>query len=275
MANSLSEALRASRTLIMGVVNTTPDSFSDGGKFLASDAAVDHALSLCEQGADILDIGGESTRPGAQPVGVQEELDRVLPVIEALSSASDVPLSIDTSKPEVMQVAVQAGASLINDVNGLRAEGALEVAAESGAKVCVMHMQGEPRTMQKSPHYEDVLADVIAFLAGRIDDCLEYGIERQNIIVDPGIGFGKTLQHNLTLLNGVARMRSELNCELLIGVSRKSMIDAILGRPVDQRMAGSVGLAVQAALNGAKILRVHDVAETHDAIRCAEAVASI
>ena len=275
MANSLSEALSASRTLIMGVVNTTPDSFSDGGKFLASDAAVDHALSLCEQGADILDIGGESTRPGAQPVGVQEELDRVLPVIEALSSASDVPLSIDTSKPEVMQVAVQAGASLINDVNGLRAEGALEVAAESGAKVCVMHMQGEPRTMQKSPHYEDVLADVIAFLAGRIDDCLEYGIERQNIIVDPGIGFGKTLQHNLTLLNGVARMRSELNCELLIGVSRKSMIDAILGRPVDQRMAGSVGLAVQAALNGAKILRVHDVAETHDAIRCAEAVASI
>lgn len=256
----------------MGIVNVTPDSFSDGGRYLATERAIEHGLTLIQQGADILDIGGESTRPGAAPVSTQTELDRVLPVIQALREQASVPLSIDTSKPDVMQAAIDAGAEMINDVNGLRTDGAIKIVANSGAVACIMHMLGEPRVMQKSPSYNDVVADVALFLQTRVDACLGVGIRKENLIVDPGIGFGKTLSHNLQLLNAVGLLREKLGCEVLIGVSRKSMIDGILGRTVEERTAASVGLAVQAALNGAKILRVHDVAATYDAIRCVEAV---
>lgn len=275
MVSSLRDLLAAPQTAIMGVVNTTPDSFSDGGQFYAQDAAVKHALLLVEEGADILDIGGESTRPGADPVSLEQELDRVVPVIKALAQETTTPISIDTSKPEVMRAAIEAGACMINDVNALRAEGALAIAADAQCPICIMHMQGQPRTMQASPQYSDVVSDVIDFLADRMDDCVQAGIKASDILVDPGIGFGKTLEHNLKLLQVTRRFQEELGADVLIGVSRKSMIDAILGRAVDERLAGSVGLAVQAALNGAKIVRVHDVAATHDAIRCAEAVVAV
>ncbi|MEM7359503.1 MAG: dihydropteroate synthase [Pseudomonadota bacterium] len=258
----------------MGIVNTTPDSFSDGGRFLNTDAAVSHALEMVEQGADILDIGGESTRPGAAEVSQQEELDRVIPVIERICKETSTPISIDTYKPEVMSAALAAGASMINDVNGLQAEGAIAVAAQAQVPVCIMHMQNNPRTMQEAPRYENVVDEVFDFLQHRIAQCAEHGLARELIITDPGIGFGKTLAHNLALLKAVPRLKDKLGCEVLIGVSRKSMIDMLLQREVDQRLAASVGLAVQAALNGAKILRVHDVAETHDAVRAVEAVVS-
>ncbi len=258
----------------MGVVNTTPDSFSDGGHYHRHEDAVRHALKLIEEGADILDIGGESTRPGADSVSIDEEMERVIPVIESLVAAAEVPISVDTSKVEVMRAAMQSGAAMINDVNGLRAPGAVAAAAEHNAVVCIMHMLGEPKTMQAQPQYEDVIADVSHFLTQQIDACLEAGIPQRDIIGDPGIGFGKTLEHNLALLNSIAKIRSSTGCEMLIGVSRKSMIDAILNRPVDERLAGSLGLAVQAVMNGAKLVRVHDVRASHDAIRCAEAVMS-
>lgn len=258
----------------MGIVNTTPDSFSDGGEYLQTDAAVAHALRLADQGADILDIGGESTRPGAAEVSLQEELDRVIPVIERLRDATDTPISIDTYKPEVMSAALDAGAAMINDVNGLQAEGAIKVAAQAQVPVCIMHMQNNPRTMQQAPQYDNVVDEVINFLRQRIARCAEQGLGKDLIVTDPGIGFGKTLAHNLALLNQVPRLREALACEVLIGVSRKSMIDMLLDREVDHRLAASLGLAVQAALNGAKILRVHDVAATYDAIRAAEAVSS-
>ena len=259
----------------MGIINTTPDSFSDGGLHFQSEAALQRALAMVEEGVDILDIGGESTRPGADEVSTQQELDRVIPAIELICRETDAPISIDTYKPEVMREAVVAGAAMINDVNGLRAEGALEVAAKADVPVCVMHMQGEPKNMQANPEYQDVVAEVKAFFEARTAACREHGIDESDIVLDPGIGFGKNLSHNLALLNAVPRFLSDLNSHLLIGVSRKSMIDKLLQRPVDERLPASLGLAVQAVLNGAKIVRVHDVRETFDAVKSVEAVSRI
>jgi len=272
MQNNIRPLLRRKTAVIMGIVNTTPDSFSDGGQFSNIDAAVKHCLELVAQGADIIDIGGESTRPGADQVALQEELDRVIPVIEKVKSETDIPISIDTYKPEVMQAAVAAGASMINDVNGLREDGAIEVVAKMNVPVCIMHMLGAPKTMQDEPRYDNVIDDVISFLSAQINACQLQGIALDDIVVDPGIGFGKSLEHNLKLLNSISQIRETLSCEVLIGVSRKSMIDKMLGRQVDQRLAASIGLAVQSVLNGAKIIRVHDVRQSFDAIRSVEAV---
>lgn len=257
----------------MGIVNVTPDSFSDGGRFNSVDAAVEHGLQLVEEGADILDIGGESTRPGAETVTVEQELDRVIPVIEKLVQQNDSPISIDTSKPQVMQAAIAAGAAMVNDVRALQTSGAIESVADSAVYVCLMHMQQQPQTMQQNPSYKNVVQEVVEFLKQRSQICEKHGISRDRIIVDPGIGFGKTIEHNLALLKAVPELAEQTDSEVLIGVSRKSMIDHLLNREVDQRMAASVGLAVQAALNGAKIVRVHDVRASFDAIRCVEAVA--
>ena len=272
MPNKLRSLLRRQSAAIMGIVNTTPDSFSDGGQFSNTDSALRYCLELVAQGADILDIGGESTRPGAEQVPLQQELDRVLPVIEKVKSETDTPISIDTYKPKVMQAAVAAGASMINDINGLREQGAIEVVAKMNVPVCIMHMLGAPKTMQDEPRYDNVIDDVIRFLSAQINACQLQGIALDNIVVDPGIGFGKSLEHNLKLLNSIEQIRETLSCEVLIGVSRKSMIDKMLGRQVDQRLAASIGLAVQSVLNGAKIIRVHDVRQSFDAIRSVEAV---
>jgi len=251
----------------MGVVNVTPDSFSDGGQFSDTGRAIAHAVRLASEGAAILDIGGESTRPGAAAVSLEEELARVVPVIEGLRRCCDTWISIDTSKPEVMRAAVAAGADLINDVNGLRAPGALEAAVELDVPVCLMHMQGQPRTMQKNPQYDDVLGEVGRFLDERIQACEAIGLGRHRLIIDPGFGFGKTLEHNLALLGGLASLRSA-GVPILAGLSRKSMIGAITGgeQPRD-RLAGSLAGALLAAQNGAAILRVHDVAETVDVVK--------
>lgn len=270
--NQILTLLRRPQAVIMGVINTTPDSFSDGGQFIDREVAVRHAVRLIEEGADILDIGGESTRPGAQNVSEQEELDRVIPVVETLVYETSAPISIDTYKPAVMRAAVSAGAAMINDVNALREEGALSVIVETGVPVCLMHMLSKPKTMQQSPEYSDVVSSVTEFLRERIEECISVGIPSDNLIADPGIGFGKTLAHNLALLQAVSDIRAQLNCELLIGVSRKSMIDNLLNRPVGERLPASLGLAVQAVLNGAKIVRVHDVRASYDAIRSVEAV---
>jgi dihydropteroate synthase len=248
----------------MGVINVTPDSFSDGGQFLDAAAALACGVALIADGADILDIGGESTRPGAAEVGVSEEMRRVLPVIEGLAGAG-VPLSVDTVKPAVMGAAIAAGASIINDIQGLRSPGALEMLADSEAGVCVMHMQGSPATMQREPRYGDVVAEVHAFLAGRVDALVHAGIVRERIAVDPGIGFGKTLEHNLALLRALPQLR-QLGCAVLVGLSRKSMLGAITGRATGERQAASVGGALWCALHGADIIRVHDVRETRDAM---------
>jgi len=263
--------LDLSRTAIMGILNVTPDSFSDGGIFLARDAAVAHALAMAEEGADLIDIGGESTRPGAPAVSVQEELDRVIPVIEAIAHAVPLPVSIDTSKPEVMRAAVAAGAGLINDVRALRATGALQTAAALAVPVCLMHMQGEPRSMQHNPVYLDVADEVRDFLQERIDACVAAGIPRQRIVIDPGFGFGKTVGHNLELLRRLDELRA-LGAPILAGLSRKSMIGALCGLPVEQRLHASVALALIAVQNGATMLRVHDVRATREAIRMFEAV---
>ncbi len=257
--------------VVMGIVNVTPDSFSDGGRYCSPEAAVEDGLRLAGDGAAILDVGGESTRPGARPVCVAEEVDRVLPVIEGLAAATEVPVSVDTSKPEVMRAAARAGASMINDVNALRAEGALLAAAETGLPVCLMHMQGEPRTMQDAPAYDDVVEDVFRFLADRIAACRTAGMDESRIVVDPGFGFGKTLEHNLQLMKGLERI-TDLGRPLLIGVSRKSMIGAVLDRPVDERLSGGLALGALAIERGARILRVHDVRETMDVIRMTTAV---
>lgn len=272
LAQRIRAAHEARQPLVMGIVNVTPDSFSDGGRYLRPEIAVAHAMTLVEQGADLLDIGGESTRPGADAVSVEDELARVIPVIEALAALCDVPISIDTSKPELMQAAVAAGARMINDVNGLRAEGALSAAAAAAVPVCLMHMQGRPRTMQANPQYQDVVQEVGAFLAERVAACVEAGIPRDFIAVDPGFGFGKTLTHNLTLLRHQEKLR-DLDLPLLIGISRKSMLGAITGRKsADERLAASIAAAVLAAERGAAILRVHDVAETVDALKIIQAV---
>jgi dihydropteroate synthase len=264
-------AVDLTRTAVMGVLNVTPDSFSDGGRFLLRDVAVAHARRMATEGADIIDVGGESTRPGAAAVPVQEELDRVVPVIEALRDALPVALSVDTAKPEVMRAAVAAGAGMINDVMALRADGALAAARDAGVPVCLMHMQGEPRSMQRDPRYGDVVAEVKAFLAGRIAACEAAGIARARLVIDPGFGFGKTLEHNLALLRAL-REFTALGVPVLAGLSRKSMIDKALGLPLERRLYASLALALIAARNGARILRVHDVAATREALRMAEAV---
>ncbi|MDT3736119.1 MAG: dihydropteroate synthase [Denitratisoma sp.] len=264
--------LSLARPLVMGIVNVTPDSFSDGGRYFDPAQAVAHARQLVEEGADILDIGGESSRPGAQSVTVEEELRRVLPVVEALAG-DGIPLSIDTMKPEVMRRAVAAGASIINDIAALQAPGAQEAAAESGAAVCLMHMQGEPRTMQADPRYGDVVAEVRDFLGLRVAAAQAAGIAAERIIVDPGFGFGKRLEHNLALLRQLARF-GNLGACVLAGLSRKSMLGEITGRKVSQRDTASLAAALLAAQNGAKILRVHDVAATRDALAVWQAVAA-
>ena len=263
--------LDLSQPRVMGILNVTPDSFSDGGRFLAREAALDQARSMAAAGAAIIDVGGESTRPGAEPVSEAEELERVIPVIEALRHEIELPISVDTSKPAVMREAVRVGAGLINDVNALRAPGALEAAAEAGVPVCLMHMQGEPRTMQRDPRYQDVVAEVRDFLADRIAACVAAGIPAKRLLVDPGFGFGKTLEHNLTLLRRLHELTS-LGRPLLVGLSRKSMLGALTGRPVEARQAASVAAAVLAAERGAAIIRVHDVAETVDALAVTRAV---
>jgi dihydropteroate synthase len=272
LARRLQQAHATGRTLVMGVVNVTPDSFSDGGEFLAPDRAVRHALALVAEGADLLDVGGESTRPGAEPVDEAEELRRVLPVIEGIVAATDVPVSIDTAKPDVMRRAVAAGASMINDVNGLRAPGAIEAVAKLGVPVCIMHMLGEPRTMQKSPRYDSVVDDIRDFLRERVLACREAGIDERCVVLDPGFGFGKTLEHNLELLARLDELVA-LGHPVLAGMSRKTMLGKITGRerPAD-RVAASVAAHLLAAQKGAAIVRVHDVAETVDALKVQSAV---
>ena len=266
--------LDLSQPRIMGVLNRTPDSFSDGGRFAGFDAAIAQVERMVREGVDIVDVGGESTRPGSAGVSVPEELDRVLPLVESIKSRFDVPISIDTSKPEVMQAAVAAGASMINDVYALRRDGALEQAAACGVAVCLMHMQGEPRTMQKDPHYKDVTAEVKEFLAGRAEAAVAAGVPREHIVLDPGFGFGKNLEHNLTLLRRLPEFAA-LGFPLLVGLSRKSMIGTLLGgKPVEERLHGSVAAAVIAVQNGASIVRVHDVAPTVEALKVTTAMDS-
>ena len=263
--------LDLSSPVVMGILNVTPDSFSDGGRFLNPQLAIEQALAMQDAGAAIIDVGGESTRPGAAPVTVQQELQRVIPVIETLAGQLRVPLSIDTSKPEVMRAAVTAGAGMINDVNALQAQGAMQAAHDCAVPVCLMHMQGEPRTMQAAPHYDDVVTDVRAFLERRITACQESGIDPGQIVVDPGFGFGKTLEHNLELLRSLLAL-VELGKPVLVGMSRKSMIGALTGREEDQRLPGSLAAAVMAVERGASIIRGHDVAETVDAVKFAHSV---
>ncbi|WP_394226648.1 dihydropteroate synthase [Pseudoalteromonas spongiae] len=259
------KVLDLSQTHIMGILNLTPDSFSDGGSYQQIDSAVISALAMLENGATIIDIGGESTRPGAPDVALEEELARVIPVIEAIRKKSDCLISIDTSKAEVMRQAVNAGADIINDVRALQEPNALATTAELGVPVCLMHMQGQPRTMQSNPHYDDVINDIKQFFVERIAACETAGISRDKIILDPGFGFGKTLAHNYHILKYIDEFRM-MGCEVLAGLSRKSMIGNLLGRDVDQRLAGSVAGALIAAQKGAKIIRVHDVTETADAL---------
>ena len=264
-------ALDLSEPVVMGVLNVTPDSFSDGGELASPEAALRQARRMAEARAAILDVGGESTRPGAREVGTGEELDRVLPVVEALVAELELPVSVDTSKPEVMREAIAAGAAMVNDVRALQAPGALAAVAGSQVAVCLMHMQGEPRTMQADPRYRDVVAEVHAFLAARVEACETAGIGRERVVVDPGFGFGKTLEHNLTLLAGLREFARD-GLPVLAGLSRKRMIGALTGRSVRERLAGSVALAALAVANGASIIRAHDVAETVDAVKVAAAV---
>ena len=260
------------RPRICGIVNVTPDSFSDGGSHFDADAAIRHGLALVEQGADLLDVGGESTRPGAEAVSEDEELRRVIPVIEALARETGVPISIDTSKPGVMRAAVRAGAGLINDVCALRQDGALDAAAELGVPVCLMHMQGEPRTMQADPQYDEVVADIKRFLADRLFNCELAGIPRKRLLIDPGFGFGKTLDHNVELLRELQQFAT-LNATLFVGLSRKSFLGTLAGRREPaERVHASVAAALIAVQRGAAIVRVHDVAAAADALKVWNAV---
>ncbi len=256
---------------VMGILNVTPDSFSDGGRFAARDAALRHAAQMVAAGATLIDVGGESTRPGARPVSPLEELERVAPVVEAIAAELDVVISLDTSTPAVMREGARLGAGLINDVRSLRRDGALEAAADTGLPVCLMHMLGEPGTMQESPHYVDVLAEVCDFLAERMAACAAAGIPPERVVLDPGFGFAKTLAHNLSLFKHLQGLHV-LGRPLLVGVSRKSMIGQALGREVGERLYGGLALAALAVDKGACILRVHDVAETVDAVRMIAAV---
>ena len=263
-------SLTLERPLIMGVVNVTPDSFSDGGRFFGTQQALEHARVLIEEGADILDIGGESSRPAAEPVGLDEELRRVMPVLEQLAQMP-VPVSVDTCKPEVMRCAIAAGAAMVNDINALREPGALEEVAQSQAAVCLMHMQGEPRSMQRDPQYEDVVAEVTAFLAQRVEAAQQAGIARERIVIDPGFGFGKSTGHNLELLQGLSTIAG-LGQPVLVGLSRKSLFGKITGKPVADRVSASVAAALLAVERGAALVRVHDVAATRDALLVLNAI---
>jgi dihydropteroate synthase len=263
--------LELDRPVVMGVLNVTPDSFSDGSRYLAPDAALAQAERMAAEGAAIIDVGGESTRPGAAAVAGEEELRRVLPVIERLAARLPVLLSVDTSNPEVMRRAGAAGAHLVNDVRALRSPGALETVAASDLGVCLMHMQGEPATMQIDPRYDDVVAEVRSFLGERVQDCIAAGIARERLCIDPGFGFGKLQAHNLQLLRGLSQFR-RFGLPLAVGLSRKSMVPALGGRAAE-RLAGSLALATIAILHGAQIVRAHDVAPTVDAVRIASAVA--
>ena len=256
--------------LIMGIVNTTPDSFSDGGRWLDASAAIRHAFKLRDEGADILDVGGESTRPGAAAVPVDEEIRRVLPVIEALAAEGCV-VSVDTAKPEVMRAALAAGASMVNDVMALQVSGAIEGVAMSGAAICLMHMQGEPRTMQQAPSYANVVDEVKHFLQGRVAACEATGISRERLVIDPGFGFGKTLEHNLVLLKRLDRL-AELGLPVLAGLSRKSMLGALTGRSVEAREFAGVAAHLAAIARGARLVRVHNVAAMRDALAVWNAV---
>lgn len=263
--------LDLTRPHVMGIVNVTPDSFSDGGKYSSVDLAIEHALQLIAEGADILDIGGESTRPGATPVGLDEELKRVIPVIEALSKVTTVPLSIDTYKPGVMRAAIQAGVDIVNDICALREEGALEIVANSNAGVCLMHMQGTPQTMQVNPQYYDVVTEVKQFLADRVDACLKHGIASERITLDPGFGFGKTTAHNVALIQHLDSF-AELGFPLLVGLSRKSVLGRIAGGDEQQRLHAGLAASVISVMKGAKIVRVHDVKATVHALKVVAAV---
>lgn len=263
--------LDLAHTHVMGILNATPDSFSDGGRYSQLDAALRHAEAMVLAGATLIDVGGESTRPGARPVSPAQEVERVAPVVEIIARELDVIISVDTSTPEVMLATAGLGAGLINDVRSLQRPGALEAAASTGLPVCLMHMQGEPGTMQNDPHYENLLGEVSAFLLERMNQCVAAGIDRQQLILDPGFGFAKTLEHNLSLFRRMEALHA-LGRPLLVGVSRKSMIGAVLGRPVDQRLSGGLALAALAMTKGARILRVHDVAETADVVRMIAAV---
>ena len=263
-----------SQPQVMGILNVTPDSFSDGGKHTNVSQALDHALRMIDEGATFIDIGGESTRPGAPNVSLQEELDRTIPVIEAVAKNTPCVISIDTSKADVMREAVKAGAGLINDVRALQEPGALQVAAEAQVPVCLMHMQGQPRTMQQSPEYDDVVNDVGQFLLARTKVCEEAGIAKDKILFDPGYGFGKSLEHNYTLVKHLPSLM-KLGYPVLVGMSRKSMIGNLLNRKVDERLAGSISLATIVAQMGAHIIRVHDVKETADAVNIVKMLNSV
>lgn len=260
------------RPLIMGVVNVTPDSFSDGGRYASTSAAVARARTLLDEGADLIDIGGESTRPGAPPVALEEERRRVLPVIEALAGCG-VPISVDTQKPKLMEEAIAAGASMVNDINALAAVGALEAVARTAAAICLMHKQGDPQTMQQNPRYDDVVREVCQFLDARVAAAQAAGIGGERIVVDPGFGFGKTLEHNLALLRELGQLAA-LGVTVLAGLSRKSMLEKITGRDVGERDFASVAAALIAVENGARIVRVHDVAATRDVLAVWNAVKS-
>lgn len=263
--------LDLARTHVMGILNATPDSFSDGGRYRQLDAALRHAEAMVAAGATLIDVGGESTRPGAAPVSVAEELERVAPVVEVVARELDVIVSVDTSTPQVMLETARLGAGLINDVRSLRRDGALEAAARTGLPVCLMHMLGEPGTMQDDPHYDDLIGEVSEFLARQMARCEAAGIASDRIILDPGFGFAKTLAHNLSLFRHMPALMA-LGRPLLVGVSRKSMIGNVLNRPVEERLYGGLALAALAMTKGARILRVHDVAETADVVRMIEAV---
>ena len=263
--------IRSGHWAVMGILNVTPDSFSDGGRFNRLDNALQQALLMHEQGADIIDIGGESTRPGAQPVPLDDELRRVIPVIRKIRQHSDVLISVDTSKPEVMQAAIEAGASMVNDVNALHAEGALEVCVRHQVAVCLMHKQGNPQTMQDDPQYRNVVDEVRKYLAERARQCVDAGLAEDKICIDPGFGFGKTLKNNLSLLKQINEFCA-LDYPVLVGVSRKSMFGQLLDRTVDERLIASVSAVVIAYQKGARFFRVHDVAETCDALKLCEAV---
>ena len=263
--------LDLTQTHVMGILNITPDSFSDGGRFNQRDLALRHAQAMVEAGATLIDIGGESTRPGARPVSVVEELERVAPLVEAINRELDVIISVDTSTPAVMRESARLGAGLINDVRALRRDGALDAAAATGLPVCLMHMQGEPGTMQDHPHYDDLLGEVSSFLLERMQACASAGIPAERILLDPGFGFAKSHAHNLSLFKHMQALHA-LGRPLLVGVSRKSMVGLALNKPVTERLNGSLALAALAMTKGAKILRVHDVAETIDVVRMIAAV---
>lgn len=270
------QTLDVSQPVVMGILNATADSFSDGGQYfrhgdLDLDLALQRAEAMIREGATIIDVGGESTRPGAEPISLEEERRRVIPLVAAIRERFDVVVSVDTSTPEIMREAAAAGAGIINDIRALQRPGALEAAADSGLAVCLMHMQGEPATMQNNPQYDDVTGEVISFLQQRIAACKKVGLSDDKIILDPGFGFGKTLEHNLTLLRDLPRFE-ELGFPILVGMSRKSMIGHLLGRDVGERLPGSITLAILAAQRGAQIIRVHDVAATVDALKIVTAV---